>query len=84
MKALDIILENRDVDLLLTDIVMPGMSGLEVAEEVKRIKPDIKILMMSGYSEELILKKEGYKEGYPLLQKPFTAVKLIETIKTLI
>jgi len=79
-KALDIMLENRDVDLLLTDIVMPEMSGLELAEKVKRIKPDIKILMMSGYSEELLLEKERYKEGYPLLLKPFTAIKLIETI----
>jgi YesN/AraC family two-component response regulator len=84
LQALDILLNNEDVDLILTDIVMPKISGLKLVEKVKQMKPNIKILMMSGYSEELLIEKEGYKEGYPLLLKPFSAIKLIETIKQLI
>jgi PAS domain S-box-containing protein len=83
LQALDIVLNNEDVDLILTDIVMPKMSGLKLVEKVKQMKPNIKILMMSGYSEELLIEKESYKEGYPLLLKPFSAIKLIETIKQL-
>lgn len=70
-----------DIDLLLTDVVMPGMSGPEVAEKVAGLNPEIKVLFMSGYSD--LGNKQGsfFGKDRRLLQKPYRLSELARTIR---
>jgi len=68
------------IDLLLTDVVMPGMSGKEVAECVQRLRPTIKVLFMSGYTSDTVV-QQGVTEGRPFLQKPFSPFTLVTKIR---
>jgi signal transduction histidine kinase len=65
--------QTEAIDLLLTDIVMPQMSGLELAREVHRTQPGIKILFMSGYTDTSVTSQGMITPDTPFLQKPFTA-----------
>jgi two-component system cell cycle sensor histidine kinase/response regulator CckA len=58
--------------LLITDIIMPGISGFNLAEIMKQKFPDIKILYMSGYSNNAITQRGFLEDGVPFIQKPFT------------
>ncbi|MGA8767551.1 MAG: PAS domain S-box protein [Candidatus Acidiferrales bacterium] len=69
------------VDLLLTDVVMPGMSGPQVADSVVALDPDVKVLYMSGYSEFAARHDELLKHGRRFLQKPHSVVDLARTIR---
>ncbi len=63
----------NQIDLLLTDIVMPQMNGRELADQLKLIRPGLRVLYMSGFMKEAILKYYGISiTGIPFLQKPFT------------
>ncbi|MBW2541593.1 MAG: PAS domain-containing protein [Deltaproteobacteria bacterium] len=70
--ALEILRSPADVDLLLTDIVLPEkMSGIELVEEARREQPDLRVLYMSGYTEDAILHQDRLVDGAPFLPKPF-------------
>ena len=71
----------RDFDMLLTDVVMPEMSGLELAERISQLRQTASVLFMSGYSPDLFGDKRGLAEGIRLLQKPFTEQALLEGIR---
>jgi PAS domain S-box-containing protein len=60
------------IDLLLTDMVMPGMNGRKLAEAVQAARPGIRVLFMSGYSEESAFRAAEGRAGLAFLQKPFT------------
>jgi len=68
------------VDLLLTDVIMPGLGGQELVALVKRRWPDIRILYMSGYSSEEI---DNLDRDAGFLQKPFTPGELMKKISDL-
>jgi PAS domain S-box-containing protein len=74
------------IQLLMTDVVMPGISGRELAGRVKAIRPDIKILFMSGYTDQSVVHHGILDTDAALLQKPFTmaalAAKLREILNT--
>lgn len=76
--------QNMPIDLLLTDIVMPGMSGRELAEKIKQIHPSIKILFTSGYTEESFARREFEDMEMNFIQKPFTFDDLAKKIKNLL
>jgi CheY-like chemotaxis protein len=73
--------ENQ-LDLLLTDIVMPELNGRELADRIKAKLPDLKVLYMSGFMKETILKYYGITvTGIPFLQKPFTRETLARKVR---
>jgi PAS domain S-box-containing protein len=65
-----------DIDALVTDVVMPGMSGRELAERLLRARPDLKVLYMSGYTDEAVLRHGVSTNAFNMLFKPFTPSKL--------
>jgi PAS domain S-box-containing protein len=69
------------IDLLLTDVVMPHMSGKELADEMRRLNPGMKVLFMSGYPGEAVAGKGVLEIGAPLLQKPFTATSIARIVR---
>lgn len=71
------------VHLLLTDVVMPQMSGPKLGEEVIKLRPDIGILYMSGYPENVIM-RHGVSEGVPFLQKPFSPQALALKVREIL
>jgi two-component system, cell cycle sensor histidine kinase and response regulator CckA len=62
----------RAIHLLLTDTIMPGMNGPELAKRVQAIRPEIKVLYMSGYTDKAFLSTGRWEPGSAFLQKPFT------------
>ncbi|MBU5635144.1 PocR ligand-binding domain-containing protein [Geomonas sp. Red69] len=62
--------ENR-IDLVLTDVIMPGMSGNDMVQEIKASFPEVKVLFMSGYTADLVARSGVVEEGMHFIQKPF-------------
>jgi CheY-like chemotaxis protein len=74
------IARSRSIDVLVTDVVMPGQSGFELAKSIRAISPATRVLMMSGYTSAA-LEPHGLVEGDDLLQKPFTTDRLAQAIR---
>jgi CheY-like chemotaxis protein len=72
---------HRDIDLLLTDVVSPGMSGPMIADEIAAIKPNIRVLFMSGYDSTQVVQRYVVEKGYSLISKPFTRDELVERVR---
>ena len=66
-----------DVDILVTDVVMPGSSGPSLFRRLVVDRPGMKVLYMSGYTDDEVVVRAGLGEGAPFLQKPFTADALL-------
>lgn len=82
IEALSIFTEKKGkIDMIITDVVMPNLSGDKLAARIKDLYPNIKILYMSGYSDNIITEKGILKEGINYLQKPLNAVTLAQTIR---
>ncbi len=79
-QALEQLGRNGPFDLVLSDIVMSGMSGLELAKQLCAEDPEQKILLMTGYTEQQVLGFDG-DITYPLLQKPFLPHDLLEQVQ---
>src|SRR5207249_2552963 len=69
------------IHLLLTDMVLPGMSGREIAKHIGALRPDVKILFMSGYTDEALAHSHGFEGEFEFLQKPFSAVTLTSKVR---
>jgi two-component system, chemotaxis family, CheB/CheR fusion protein len=68
------------IDLLVSDVVMPGLGGREFAERALGLRPGLKVLFVSGHTEDIVL-KEGVKTGTPFLQKPYTPAALAQKVR---
>ncbi|WP_106640736.1 hybrid sensor histidine kinase/response regulator [Allosphingosinicella vermicomposti] len=71
------LIESGQLDLVFTDVVMPGMSGVEFAQWIREHSPEMPVLLASGYSEEVI---EGVGAEFPMLRKPYGAEALSKAI----
>jgi two-component system, cell cycle sensor histidine kinase and response regulator CckA len=67
-------------DLLVTDVVMPGLSGRELAEQINRLHPDLPVVYISGYSHEVIAHQGVLEPDVRLVEKPFTDQALLRTV----
>jgi CheY-like chemotaxis protein len=70
-------------DLLITDVVMPEMGGQELAERLARLYPGLKILFVSGYTDNPGVRKRVQAQEAHFLQKPFTSASLAKKVRTL-
>ena len=66
----------RPIHLLLSDVMMPGISGPELAKKLKQLRPEMRVMLMSGYSEGMLI----LNYGWYFLQKPFLGKALIDKV----
>jgi len=80
-RALPTLLRERDLSLLITDVVLPGSSGRELAEQLSKSRPDLSVVFISGYTEDVVL-RQGVELGeVNLLFKPFNARELAHAVR---
>ncbi len=69
------------VDLLLTDVVMPGMNGRELATQLRGLDPALRVLFMSGYSSDVVAEKGLLTSDVSLITKPFSPTALAARVR---
>jgi len=77
-------LHSGPIHLLMTDVVMPGISGRELSERVKAIRPEIRVLFMSGYTDQAVVHHGILESDAVLLQKPFTVAALAAKLRDIL
>ncbi|MFQ5816471.1 MAG: response regulator [Terriglobia bacterium] len=84
-EALRVCQQHPDpIRLMMTDVVMPGMSGYELAQRLAPLRPEMKVLYMSGYTRD-VMAQDGVLDGSKaFLQKPFTRDDLVRTVRQLL
>jgi CheY-like chemotaxis protein len=81
-KAIDILSQGHSVDLVFTDLIMPGgMSGREVVARAHELRPDIKVLLTSGYAEELVHGDDLERAQLRLIRKPYQQAELVAVLR---
>jgi CheY-like chemotaxis protein len=82
--ALQVAKQTEHVDLLLTDVVMPGLSGPMLAEAFNKLHPDARVLYMSGYTDETIIRYGVLHGQVPYLEKPYTPESLADRVRAVL
>jgi two-component system cell cycle sensor histidine kinase/response regulator CckA len=82
-RAIEIVARGKTVDLLLTDVVMPGMSGVELNGHLRLIQPDLRVLYMSGYTSGIGGPDSGSSLA-DLIEKPFAAADLLARVQAVL
>ena len=80
-EALRVFEQNPSIDVLLTDVVLPGASGPELTRQLVRRRPALKVIYMSGYTEETIIHYGVLNPGVAFLHKPFTSETLVQKVR---
>jgi PAS domain S-box-containing protein len=73
-----------DIDLLLTDLLLPGINGLELAERLLKSRPGLKVLAVSGYADRTAIHRDVLGSTVPFLEKPFTADELATKVRDIL
>jgi two-component system, cell cycle sensor histidine kinase and response regulator CckA len=80
-NAIRLFKSHPETELLLTDVVAPGMSGPMIADEISALEPGIKVLFMSGFDNTQVVQRYVVETGYSLLVKPFTMEQLEQKVR---
>lgn len=80
-EALEVIRRNPNFDLVLSDVIMPQMSGKELSDKLRKQCPQTKILLMSGYTDDALAHHGVLDEGLLFLEKPFSPAKLARKVR---
>ncbi|HXE98375.1 MAG TPA: response regulator [Dongiaceae bacterium] len=72
------------ISLLLSDVIMPELNGKELFDQVRAINPDIKVLFMSGYTDDVITKRGVLPDGTNFINKPFTILQLAAKLRAVL
>jgi len=84
-EALSILNEQKTpIDLLVTDVVMPNISGVELARQIQAVKPDIRTLFVSGYAGQELTRRGADSVRENLLTKPFTYAQLLQRVRVVL
>jgi len=73
--------DDLSIDLLLSDVVMPDVNGPELAKQIQAIRPGLKVLFMSGYTDSDVVRVKVLEHSLGFLPKPFTSDSLLETVQ---
>lgn len=85
MQALDLFLKHqKEIDMLLFDVIMPRMNGREVFEEISRVRPDIKVLFISGYTGDILNAKCGIEKELDFVSKPLPPEELLTRVREIL
>ncbi len=83
-SGLEILQSARRIDLLVTDIGLPGLNGRQVAEAARLMRPDLKVLFMTGYADTAIMRDGFLGPGMEMITKPFAVEALAERVRQMI
>jgi CheY-like chemotaxis protein len=84
-EAVTKFIENRDtIQLLLFDLIMPKMNGKEASDEIRKIRPEMKVLFASGYDPDFIEQKTLLEEGVHLVYKPISPMDLLRKVRSVL
>jgi CheY-like chemotaxis protein len=72
---------SKAIDLLITDVVMPEMSGPELANKLRRARGEMRILYMSGYTDDAVLVRQGLPENCAFIRKPYTPMQFLQKVR---
>jgi two-component system, cell cycle sensor histidine kinase and response regulator CckA len=75
---------NREIDLLITDVIAPGMSGPMLADRMTALQPNLRVLYISGYDNTHVVQKYVVEKGHQLLSKPFTLDQLRTKLRAIL
>ena len=81
-EAADLLSSQQRIDLLITDVGLPGMNGREVAEIGRRTRPHLKVLFMTGYAEEAADRAQFLAQGMDMIVKPFDLASLAAKVRS--
>jgi CheY-like chemotaxis protein len=85
LAALEIVkTREAPIDLLLTDVIMPVLGGQDLAREVVRMRPNVRVLFASGYTDDVLVDREVLQPGAELIQKPFTRDSLLQKVRSVL
>lgn len=84
LDALKEVEENDSYDLLLADIVMPGIDGIELSNKATKIRPNLKVMFITGFAAVAIGREDIDKEKTQILSKPFHLNDLVKQVETLL
>lgn len=83
-EALELLEQLGPIDLVISDVVMPKMNGTELADRLLQIRPDTKLLFISGFADDVVLRNGNSKAAIPFLQKPYSLQVLLAKIHELL
>jgi CheY-like chemotaxis protein len=83
-EAIEIATRNEEIELLITDVEMPGMNGVELARKIRNIRPGIKVLSTSGFPQKALAGMDVATGSIHFLQKPFLPAQLEERVKAIL
>jgi DNA-binding response OmpR family regulator len=81
---LRVLRETPNIDLLVTDIGLPGMNGRQLADQAREARPDLKILFITGYSESVVMAKGFLLPGMEMITKPFDLDHFLRRIRAMV